>query len=92
MQVLGQAVEATKSLDQEKMAEYIHANSFKTVVGDVRFGKEGEWLEPRVLFVQYQGVSGDGLDQFKKPGTEVIVYPAEYKSGEIEAPYSDIKR
>jgi len=92
MQVLGQAVEATKSLDQAKMAEYIHANSFKTVVGDVRFGKEGEWLEPRLLFVQYQGVSGDGLDQFKKPGTEVIVYPAEYKSGEIKAPYSDINR
>ena len=92
MQVLGQAVEATKSLDQQKLAEYIHANSFKTVVGDVRFGKEGEWLEPRVLFVQYHGVTGNQLDQFKKPGTEVIVYPAEYRSGEIEAPYSDIKR
>ena len=44
MQVLGQAVEATKSLDQEKIAEYIHATSFKTMVGDVRFGKDGEWV------------------------------------------------
>jgi len=92
MQVLGQAVEATKSLDQQKLAEYIHANNFKMVVGGVRFGKEGEWLGPRVLFVQYHGVSGHELAQFEKPGTEVIVYPGEYKSGELEAPYSDIKR
>jgi branched-chain amino acid transport system substrate-binding protein len=92
MQVLGQAVEATRSLNQEKLAEYIHANGFKTVVGDVRFGKDGEWLEPRILFIQYHGVSGNDLDQFKKPGTEAIVYPAEYKSGDLQAPFSDIKR
>ncbi len=92
MQILGQAVEATKSLDQKKIAEYIHATTFKTVVGDVRFGKDGEWVEPRLLYVQERGITGNDLEQFKQPGHEVVLYPSEYKSGDIEAPYSDIKR
>jgi branched-chain amino acid transport system substrate-binding protein len=91
MQVLAAAVEATKGLDQEKVAAYIHANTFKTVVGDLKFGKDGEWAEARVLFIQYRGITGNDIEQFKKPGTEVILYPGEFKSGDIEAPYTDIK-
>jgi branched-chain amino acid transport system substrate-binding protein len=91
MQVLAAAVEATKGLDQEKVAAYIHANTFKTVVGDIKFGKDGEWAEARVLFIQYRGITGNDIEQFKKPGTEVILYPGEFKSGDIEAPYTDIK-
>ena len=36
MQVLQQAIEATKSLDQDKLGEYIHANTFHTVFGDIK--------------------------------------------------------
>src|SRR5262252_4024129 len=39
MQVLGQAVTATKGLDQQKIADYIRANEFNTIVGKSRFGK-----------------------------------------------------
>jgi branched-chain amino acid transport system substrate-binding protein len=53
MQVLQQAVEATKSLDDNKLADYIRASTFKTVLGDVKFGKGGEWAESRVLQVQF---------------------------------------
>src|SRR5215470_15972757 len=49
LQVLQQAVEGTKSLDDAKLGDYIRANTFKTVVGDVKFGKDGEWAESRVL-------------------------------------------
>ena len=45
-----QAVTETKSLDHDVLAKYIHANSFKTVVGDLSFGKDGEWSKPRELF------------------------------------------
>jgi branched-chain amino acid transport system substrate-binding protein len=89
MQVLGQAVEATHSLDQKKIADYIHATSFKTVVGDVKFGKDGEWVEARMLYVQERGITGNDIEQFKQPGHEVVLYPAEYKSGDIMAPYGD---
>jgi hypothetical protein len=56
-----------KTLDQEKLADYMHAATFKTIMGDIKFGPDGEWAEPRILTIQYQGVKGDDLDQFSKP-------------------------
>ena len=61
-----------------KLADYIRANTFKTVVGDVKFGKDGEWAEARVLQVQFQNVKGNDVDQFKDMTTQVVVSPAEY--------------
>jgi branched-chain amino acid transport system substrate-binding protein len=92
MQVLHQAVEGTKSLDQDKLAEYLRAQSFKTVIGEIKFGPNGEWVEPRVLEVQFQGVKGNGVEQFKDPKTEVILWPAELKSGSVIYPYAEAKR
>src|SRR6202034_2128768 len=57
-QVLGQAMEATKSLADAKLADCIRANTFKTVVGDVKFGAKGEWAQSRGLQVQFQNVKG----------------------------------
>jgi branched-chain amino acid transport system substrate-binding protein len=88
LQVLGDAVEATKSLDQDKVADYIRSHPFKTIVGDISFGKDGEWSKPRVLEVQWQGIKGNGLDQFKDTKTEVILEPAEYRTGKVVAPYN----
>jgi branched-chain amino acid transport system substrate-binding protein len=51
LQVLAQAIEATKSLEDKKLADYIRANRFSTVLGDIRFGKNGEWAESRMLQV-----------------------------------------
>jgi hypothetical protein len=42
--------------------------------------------------VQYQNIKDNGLDQFKKPGIHVIVYPDNVKSGQLLYPYSDVKR
>jgi branched-chain amino acid transport system substrate-binding protein len=42
-----------------------------------------------VLWVQYEGVKGNGLEQFKKRGTQVIAYPAELASGKLQFPYSE---
>jgi branched-chain amino acid transport system substrate-binding protein len=89
LQVLGQAVEATKSLDDSKLIDYIRDATFKTVVGDVKFGKGGEWAQSRVLQVQFQNVKGNGIDQFKDVSAQAIVAPAQYKSGNIIYPYAD---
>jgi branched-chain amino acid transport system substrate-binding protein len=91
MQVIGQAVEATKSLDQKTLAEYMHKTTFKTIVGDVTFGADGEWASSRVIYTQAQGVVGNDLEQYKKPGKEVVVWPDKYRSGKLLYPYSDIK-
>jgi branched-chain amino acid transport system substrate-binding protein len=87
-QVLGQAIEATKGLDQQKIADYIRATEFTTVVGKVKFGKNGEWAKGRTLMVQYQKIQGNGIDQFRGPGKKVVLYPDELKSGAIVYPYA----
>jgi branched-chain amino acid transport system substrate-binding protein len=91
-QMLQQAVGETKSLDHEVLAKYIHANTFKTVVGDLSFGKDGEWSKPRELFTQFQNVEPNNLDQFKSGAKQPILWPPEYKSGEMIYPYADARK
>jgi branched-chain amino acid transport system substrate-binding protein len=91
MQVLQQAVEGTKSIDDAKLGDYIRAHTFKTVVGDVKFGPKGEWAQSRVLQVQYQNVKGNDVGQFKDASTQVVVAPAEYESGKVVYPYEKAK-
>ncbi len=87
-QVLEQAVKGVGSLDQDKLAQYMHATTFKTIMGDIKFGPDGEWAEPRILTIQYQGVKGHDLDQFGKAGVQVILDPPAYKTGTLKYPYS----
>jgi branched-chain amino acid transport system substrate-binding protein len=91
LQVLGQAVEATKGLDQQKIADYIRKTEFNTIVGKIKFGKNGEWAHGRTLMVQYQKIDGSGAEQFRKPGKKVVLYPDEFKSGNIIYPYAAAK-
>jgi branched-chain amino acid transport system substrate-binding protein len=91
LQVLGQAVEETKGLDQDKLAEYIHTHSFKTVVGDVSFGEKGEWSKARIMTVQFQNIAGTELDNFRDGKGETVLWPNEYKNGDAILPYSDVK-
>src|SRR5499433_3046392 len=83
MQVLQQAVEATKGLNDDKLADHIRATTFKTVLGDVKFGAKGEWAESRVLQIQFQHVKGNDVGQFKDISTQVVVAPTEYESGKV---------
>ncbi len=92
VQVLQQAIEATKTLDQDKLADYIRTHSFKTIVGEIKYGPNSEWAKARVLTVQFQNVAGNDLEQFKEPKTEVILWPEEEKTGTLMYPYSDLKR
>jgi branched-chain amino acid transport system substrate-binding protein len=92
LQVLAQAVEATKGVDQDKLAEYLRSNTFKTVVGDVKYGPNGEWAEPRVLAVQFHDVTGTGLDQWKDDSKQTILWPQQYATGKVNYPYSEAKK
>jgi branched-chain amino acid transport system substrate-binding protein len=89
-QILAQAVTATKSLDHKKLAQYIHSHEMKTVVGNIRYGPLGEWDKPRVVFVQFQGIADRDIDQFRKPGKQVIVAPDAFKTGEVQ-PFSALR-
>src|SRR5262249_15797493 len=87
LQVLQQAVVATKSLDDAKLGDYIRANTFKTVLGDVRFRASGELAQSRVLQVPFQNIKSHDLAQFKNISTQGGVAPTEYESGNLIYPY-----
>ena len=89
LQVLGDAIAATQSLNDDVLADYIRKTTFKTVVGDVSFGPLGEWAQERTLAAQFQNIKGNGVDQFRDPGTELIVYPPQFKSGDVVYPYQN---
>jgi len=88
LQVLGEAIEGAKTLDQAKLADYIRTHPFNTIVGDISFGKDGEWSKPRVLEVQWQNIKSNNIDEFKDTKTEAILEPEEFRTGSVIAPYS----
>ena len=88
MQVLEQAIKATGTLDDDKLAQYIHKNTFKTIVGDIRFNELGEWADARVIMVQFQNIQGSGLEQYMTGHKQVIVYPNNLQDGDLEYPFS----
>jgi branched-chain amino acid transport system substrate-binding protein len=91
-QVLAQAVEGANSLDHTKLADYVHGHTFHTVVGDVTYDKAGEWMKQRNVFTQFQNVAANNLDQFASGSVEPILWPPEYKTGNIIYPYADARK
>ena len=67
LQVLGDAIAATKSLKDDTLASYMHTATFDTVVGDIKFGKEGEWAEDRMLAAQFQNIKKQQRRRVPRP-------------------------
>ena len=89
MQVVAQAIEATDALDDTLLSTFASEATFHTVMGDVRFGKNGEWARPRVLQVQFRDVADNDINQFKDGSRQVIVSPGELATGQLIYPYED---
>lgn len=79
--LLGQAITATGGTDDAKIAAYLKSKSHDTFIGPVKFGAGGEWEKDRNIIIQFQGVKGNGLDQFKTIGVQPILYPEDAKTG-----------
>jgi branched-chain amino acid transport system substrate-binding protein len=92
LQVVGDAVEATKSLDEGKLADYMRQATFKTTVGDVKFGPQGEWTDERMLMVQFRNIKGNTLADVSDLSIEEVVYPPKYKSSDVIYPYEAAKK
>lgn len=87
MQILGDAVKGVGSLDNQKIAQYIHAHEFNTIAGPISFTPDGEWTENRMVVVQFQNIDKGTLDEFKNPKHVVTLWPPKYKDGTLMAPY-----
>jgi branched-chain amino acid transport system substrate-binding protein len=86
-QMLEQAIGATKSLDHKRLADYLRKNEMKTIVGPIKYGPDGEWANARVVQAQFRGVTDKNMDQFRQAGKQVVIYPGEYKTGDVIAPF-----
>jgi branched-chain amino acid transport system substrate-binding protein len=91
IQVLGDAIRATKSLDDNKIADHLKKASFKTIMGDVKFGKNGEWAEGNMMQVQYHSIKSGDLEQFRGMDTQTVLTPAKLKTGNVIYPYEKAK-
>ena len=91
-QVLAKAVTETKSLHHDKLADYMKKNSFDTVVGSVSFAADGEWSKPRQFTTQFQNVVPNNLDQFRDGSKQPILWPPDFKSGDMIYPYADARK
>ena len=92
LQVLGEAVEGAKSINDDKLADYLHNNEFKTIMGDFRFGKDGEWTKSAMLTVQYHGVTeAANLETWRGMDYQTVLTPADQKTGDVIYPYAKAK-
>jgi branched-chain amino acid transport system substrate-binding protein len=67
LEVMTQAVNGAKTLDQEKLKTYIQSNTFHTVAGDIKYQPNGTPIYREVIL------------QFLH-GKNEVVWPAEYKT------------
>jgi branched-chain amino acid transport system substrate-binding protein len=86
-QMLEQAVEGTKSIDQKKLAQYLHSHTMQTIVGPISYNKDGEWAQSRMLMIQFRGIADKNLEQWREVGKQVVLYPSQYKTGEAVMPF-----
>ncbi|MDT3684851.1 MAG: amino acid ABC transporter substrate-binding protein [Pseudorhodoplanes sp.] len=87
IELLGKAIEATKSIDDNKIAEYLRNNTVNTIMGGMKFGKDGEWAQSGMLQVQYHGIKSGDLEQFRGMDTQTVLTPDRFKTGNVIYPF-----
>jgi branched-chain amino acid transport system substrate-binding protein len=60
-------------------------------MGDVKFGKDGEWATSRMLQVQYHDIKNNSVDSHRGMDTQTVLTPPELKTGTIIYPYEKAK-
>ena len=91
-QILEAAITSTKSLDHKVLAKYIRETEHKTIVGPIKYHRNGEWQNARVLMVQFTGVKDKDVEQFRQSGKQVILSPEKYKTGELRFPFEKARK
>src|SRR5246127_256845 len=91
-QVLGQAIEGAGSINDDKLADYLRSHEFKTIMGDVKFGQNGEWTKSGMLQVQYHGITdAANLETWRGMSYQTVLTPVDQKTGEVIYPYAKAK-
>jgi len=80
------------AIGHKKIAGYLRTNEMKTIVGPIRYDKTGEWANPRVLQAQFRGVKDKDVEQFRDPKKQVVIYPDQYKTGDVVVPFEKARK
>src|SRR5579863_10049179 len=89
MQLVADAVNGTKSLDDAKLAAYMTSHTFNTIMIDgIKFGKNGEWVEARQLQVQYHDLTdAANLDTWRGMSYQTVLTPPSEATGKVIYPF-----
>jgi len=92
LEVLAAGVKGTNSIDDDKIAKYLHANKMPTIMGDIQYNKDGEFVKSRMMQVQYHDIKqGAGLDVWRGMDYQTVLTPGDLKTGSVIWPYASAK-
>src|SRR5215216_5230403 len=91
LEVLAAGVNGAKSINDDKIADWLRANPAKTIMGDIKFGAKGEWAASKMLQVQYHDIKNNSVDQHRGMDTQTVLTPADLKTGALIYPYEKAK-
>ncbi len=91
MQLLADAITGAKSINDDKLADYMRGHAFDTIMIDgIRFGKNGEWVKARQLQVQYHDITDAAdLDTWRGMSYQTVLAPSDEATGKVIYPYAD---
>src|ERR1700761_5867069 len=91
-QMIEEAVNAQKSLDQKGIAKYLHEHTMQTIVGKITYSEDGEWKESATVEAQFRGIKEKDVDQFRQAGKQVILFPDNLKTGDLVTPFEAARK
>jgi len=85
-------VNATKTFDNKRLADYLRRNEINTIVGPISFDKNGERSKPRMVQAQFRNIKDNDWEQFKNPGKQIVIWPASEKQGDVITPFDRARK
>jgi branched-chain amino acid transport system substrate-binding protein len=90
LQVLAEAVDGAKSTNDDKIADYLRTHEFKTIMANMKFGKNGEWTTSGMMQVQYHDITdAANLDTWRGMSYQTVLTPDNEKTGSVIYPYEN---
>jgi len=91
LQVLSTAIAGAKSINDDKIADYMRSHEFNTIMASgIKFGKNGEWTKSGMLQVQYHDITdGANLETWRGMSYQTVLTPAAEKTGDVIYPYAN---
>ena len=82
LSVLGQAIKGAKSIEDDKVADYLRKTRVQDHHGRLEYGPDGEWTKSGMMQVQYHDIK-EG-ETWKGMNYQTVLTPAEIKTGNAD--------